>query len=45
MTDMHYQPSHAEPHLDADFLDASVAPACHTPCVCGPDTYSAPSGG
>jgi guanidinopropionase len=40
MTDMHYQPSHAEPHLDADFLDASVAPACHTPCVCGPDTYS-----
>ena len=25
--------------FDADFLDASVAPACHTPCVCGPDTY------
>jgi agmatinase len=25
--------------FDADFLDASVAPACHTPCVCGPDMW------
>lgn len=25
--------------FDADFLDASVSPACHTPCVCGPDTH------
>lgn len=25
--------------FDADFLDAAVAPACHTPCVCGPDMY------
>ena len=23
----------------ADFLDASVAPACHTHCARGPDTY------
>ena len=25
--------------FDADFLDASVAPACHTPWFCGPDMY------
>ena len=25
--------------FDADFLDASVAPACHTPVFCGPDMY------
>ena len=25
--------------FDADFLDASVAPACRTPWFCGPDMY------
>lgn len=25
--------------FDADFLDAAVAPACHTPWFCGPDMY------
>ena len=25
--------------FDADFLDASAAPACHSPSFCGPDMY------